>query len=91
MNKGLDEAILSEIARQSQVSFAVVQGHYHTLLSDLRSRARIHDFIPLLAMKLVRQQFRPIAGVASQAMPTERQRIKRLARELDFTQINFGH
>jgi len=91
MRSGLDEAILSEIALQSQVSIDVVRQHYQTLLRDLHLHARIHDYLPLLAMKMVREHFHAVPPVATPAQASERQRILRCAREMEYALISYGH
>ncbi len=91
MNTGLDDAVLNEIAAQSEVNVAQVRRHYNRLLTDLHSHARIHDFIPLLAMKQVRQHFRPIHPIPVEAQPSDRQRIINSARQMEYTLISYGH
>jgi len=87
MNSGLDETTLNDIAEQSHVSVDVVQRHYQTVLSDLHHQARIHDFIPLLAMKRVRQHFRHVHRVDVQRPPVVRQSSPRSARQMDYAQV----
>ncbi len=60
MNSGIDETILKEIASQSHTSLDHVRSTYQSILGDLRAKARIHDFIPLLAINSVRQHFRDL-------------------------------
>ena len=57
MKSGLDEAILQEIACNSHADIADVRHAYQSIIDDLRKKARIHDFIPLLAMNRVREHF----------------------------------
>lgn len=58
MNSDFDEALLIEIASQSHTSVENVRRTYQSILCDLRRKARIHDFVPLLAMNCVRKHFR---------------------------------
>lgn len=60
MNSDFDELLLIEIASQSHISVENVRRTYQSILSDLRAKAKIHDFIPLLAMNCVRQHFRDL-------------------------------
>jgi|GEM_PF-2221424 len=60
MNSDIDETILKEIASKSHTSLDHVRSTYQTILGDLRAKARIHDFIPVLAMNSVRQHFRDL-------------------------------
>ena len=87
MHTGLDETILSEIAEQSQVSVELVQRHYQALLSDLHHEARIHDFIPLLAMKRVRQHFRRVHSVDVQRQPILHQSSQRSMRPMGYVLV----
>ncbi len=65
MNSGIDETTLREIASQSHTSVDNVRSTYQSILSDLRAKAKIHDFIPLLAMNSVRQHFRDLNLVSN--------------------------
>jgi len=87
MRSGLDDVILSEIAVQSEVSLEEVQQHYQSLLADLHHEARIHDFIPLLAMKQVRQHFRPKPSAAVQPQPAGRQAVLRRTPQMAYALI----
>lgn len=58
MNSGLDEVILTEIASSSNADVEDVRNLYQSIVGDLHGKARIHDFIPLLAMNRVREHFR---------------------------------
>lgn len=58
MNTEIDETLLNEIAHQSHTSVENVRRTYQSILCDLHSKARIHAFIPLLAMNSVRTYFR---------------------------------
>lgn len=58
MNSGLDEATLAEIAYHANTDIADVRRTYQSISEELHKKAKIHDFIPLLAMNLVRDHFR---------------------------------
>lgn len=55
----LDEIVILKIARKSGVSEAEVRDAYEHALKELGSDAHIKDYVHLLAMKRVRQQFLP--------------------------------
>ncbi len=58
MNCGLDEAVLAEIACHANTDLDRVRRTYQSISEELHKKAKIHDFIPLLAMNLVRAHFR---------------------------------
>ncbi|MDE2421979.1 MAG: DUF3562 domain-containing protein [Gammaproteobacteria bacterium] len=58
MNCGLDEATLAEIACHANTDLDHVRCTYQSISEELHKKAKIHDFIPLLAMNLVRAHFR---------------------------------
>lgn len=60
MYSGLDEAFLREIAHHSHTSVDHVRRTYQLIIHDLQDKARIQDFIPLLAMKSLKQHFREL-------------------------------
>ncbi len=64
MNSGIDETFLTEIANSSHSNIEDVRSKYQSILYDLRAKARIHDFIPLLAMNNVRKHFRDLNPVS---------------------------
>jgi len=57
MFKDMDDLVIQEIARQSQITEAEVRQEYARQLQALGAGARIRDFLPLLAMKQVRHYF----------------------------------
>ena len=56
-HSNLDEVTLTEIASHAHVRVDDVRRTYQVILAELHDQAKIHDFIPLLAMKGVRQYF----------------------------------
>jgi hypothetical protein len=79
MLKGMDELTIQEIARQSQITEAEVRQVYALHLQALRVGARIHDFLPLLAMKQVRQHFvqRNARRLAGGSLPVKAEVLRR--------------
>jgi len=54
MSVGFDHYLLLDIATHTHVPVAQVQFTYEKLCMNMRAHARIHDFIPLLAMNQLR-------------------------------------
>ena len=54
---GLDNVFLTEIANHAHVSIGEVRDTYEMVMQGLHENAKIHDFIPVLAMNTVRQYF----------------------------------
>ncbi|AXI03297.1 DUF3562 domain-containing protein [Aquirhabdus parva] len=54
---GLDDVFLTEIANHNHVSIDEVRDTYEMVMQGLHENAKIHDFIPVLAMNTVRQYF----------------------------------
>lgn len=64
MKSGLDEVILAEIACNANADIEDVRRAYHSIVGNLRENAKIHDYIPLLAMNRVREHFRTTPKLA---------------------------
>ena len=79
MFKGMDDLTIQEIARQSQITEAEVRQVYALHVQALKAGARIHDFVPLLAMKQVRHHFlqRTARGLAVSATPMKVEGLRR--------------
>lgn len=60
MNCGLDSALLTEIASHSHTNVQKEHKAYLAIIGDLSAKSRVHDFILLLAVNRVRQQFRSL-------------------------------
>ncbi len=54
MKSGIDDVTLAEIAFNSNARIEDVYSMYQQIMNDLHKKARIHDFIPLLAMNRLR-------------------------------------
>jgi transcription initiation factor TFIIIB Brf1 subunit/transcription initiation factor TFIIB len=71
MNSDIDEAMLNEIAEHSHTSVENVRRTYQSIRCDLHAKARIHDFIPLLAMNSLRTYFQNIMTAEQLSIPNE--------------------
>ena len=93
MNSDIDETILKEIACQSHTSLDHVRSTYQSILGDLGAKARIHDFIPLLAMNSVRQHFRDLNLATDPTFSFSVVDIseEKAARSLDFFEQRYAH
>lgn len=71
MFKDMDDLVIQEIARHAHISETEVRAEYTRQLHELASHARVRDFLPLLAMKQVRQVYlrRAIAVRATPVAP----------------------
>ena len=57
MKRGLDDYMIHEIAEMANVPEQEVLETFHATLAFMDSKARIHDFLPVLAMNQVRRQY----------------------------------
>lgn len=57
MKRGHDDYMIHEIAEMAHVSEQEVLSEFQATVASMDTKARIHDFIPLLAMNQVRRQY----------------------------------
>ena len=57
MKSGHDDFMIHEIAEMAHVSEQEVLTEFQVTLASMVAKARIHDFLPLLAMNQVRRQY----------------------------------
>jgi hypothetical protein len=57
MNRGHDDYMIHEISVMANVPEQEVLAKFKTTLAFMNTKARIHDFLPLLAMNHVRSQY----------------------------------
>jgi hypothetical protein len=57
MKRGLDDYMIHEIAEMANVPEQEVLATFHATLAFMDAKARIHDFLPVLAMNQVRRQY----------------------------------
>lgn len=91
MNSGLDEVFLAEIACHANTDVDHVRRTYQSISEALRKKAKIHDFIPLLAMNLVRAHFRQFESKPSVSVSIIPSRIKKPLDHHDGYMHHYAH
>jgi len=91
MNSGLDDVTLEEIACHAHTDIAHVRRTYQSISEELHKKAKIHDFIPLLAMNKVRAHFRNADLMPSSMIATHPTRIENPMDQHHEYQHHYAH